>query len=395
MKKYLNLTTIAALLAALTLNTACTKEDATEDIGQPIHEPMALGVGIGGMKITRAHTDVPWAGSMIDNWLANALVTIHTTDAGAVSPSAKTYKVTNVNNTDTEPSATDTNLDGNNNDTYVTAKLVANGTGAGDTFYWGSTTENKVIRAWSYGTTDDLSSDYSSTTADACTYTLTTDQTSSSKEFLYAYKTINYTGRSETTGTPTYLVFKHQLARIDLTIKSKKQFHATNDYCTLGSTAGGATDADKIPVINKFAAPTNETSATAGEGDVTWTDFWYDHDSDGGTPKIINPGNVTLGAITPREKGEDTNTGADASTYPYLTKYSAVVLPGEYKDLKLFVINYDGAVYVYKPSLSEVLAAGNIYAYTITITDQGLNVSATIKPWSDAGGSYGGSAVLE
>lgn len=394
MKKYLKLTVFAAIAAALTINTSCTNDEAI-DVGQAIHEPMVLGIGMHNpLAVTRTTgTSVAWGGTITDAWVNDAVVYVWTLDAGqtAGNESVKDYKTSaSATGTSEGTSGSDINQDGTSDGTMNTTRLIQNTSGASNTFYWGSTTETKTIRAWSYGTTNTMTStEYQhyekASGTDKGSFSVMTDQTINNDEFLYAYGDVPYTGRANvldatpTPGTPTYLVFRHQLARINLKIKSKKQFTAS-DGCTLGrvvyNTPGDATSGEnpiyKVPVTNTFLAP-----STKNTGDVAWDAF---------TATNVATGK---GVITPREQG----FGSDESEYKVIN-YSAVVLPGDYNGYELFVINYDGATYVYKPNAAHNITLGNQYAYTITIGDQGLEVSATIKPWS-TGTPVSDNAVLQ
>lgn len=391
MKKYLNLTAIAALLAALTLNTACNKEDATEDIGQPIHEPLILGIGIEKAVVTRAYTDLPDS-TLKNTWQNGILVKVNTTEADGTTNATKAYVTYNTGTVDeTAVGVGDVNTNGDAAETTVSKTTIGAESGgvsdASKWFFWNNTTEKKTIKAWTFGRLA-ANSEASGTAAalnnavdfkaDGGTYTLPTDQTAVATgqiaDFLYAHQDITYGQNSTSIDSTHYIRFKHQLALVDLIITTKKGATYVR-ACTFGD---GNTSLLGVPVSATFAIPAKNPNPYTG----TETDADKEANNYG---TFTTP---TYGTVTPRDLG----SSDDAVTKK---KYSAVLIPGDYyNDTKMFKITYDGTSYVYKGKPTDILKAGYHYTYNIEITDVGLTVTATIKPWVDTVGRNG-SAVLE
>ena len=394
-KSILQFSVIAAIAASMTLTTSCSSDESMEKPFTP--EAMEFGVGIGKLAITR--TVESWTGKDVtvnQKWKDGLLVRIKTKDG--TTDDIKVYKTSSTGTTnETTPSPQDINHDGTDTETSVsTTKLVANGINKNDKFYWNSKTDTKEIRAWSYGTTNDPSPDFSSPSGTI--FEIATDQTEGqSSEFLYAYQDLAYTNREK-----DYLVFAHQLALVEVTITTTKNNQPAltmGEYKRKGGTdpdADSNTSNNLIPIKATYTPPTSDKKtvfATPADGAAigTWSSLTA---YDPGTSTAAN-----YGYIKPNLK-----TGIAGSTETYTTIYQAVMIPGSYVGMPMFVIDYDGAHYIYTGKAESLVApvypgdkleANKKYLYSISISNQGLEVNATIKPWANAEGSYGGNAVLQ
>ncbi len=195
-----------------------------------------------------------------------------------------------------------------------------------DAFYWESSSETVSIRAWSYGTSTELS--YTLTAPETRDYTLETDQENNDYlELLYCKATnISYTGNTIS------LSLYHQLSRIVFNVKHAR----TGDLDVTSYTVGNTSS---FPVVASFAVPTG----TSNVG--TWTT------------------KSSYSTITP--KIETTQSG-------YKYTYSVVVIPTTYAhNSKLFTITNSEGDYVYTISETsgKTLTAGNQYNYAITVED--------------------------
>ena len=194
--------------------------------------------------------------------------------------------------------------------------------GDNDPFVWKSTTEQVTIRAWSYGTSTNLS--YTLTAPETFDYNLETDQQNNGyRELLYC-KADN----KSYSGGAISLNFYHQLTRLVINVK-----HELEDALAVTSVSIGGT----FPVSARFSVPTG--SDNVGSWDVK----------------------STQAPITP--KTETTQSGAQRT-------YSAVLFPKNYaKNSRVFtLVNSDGN-YVYNIGEDEgqTLVAGNQYNYIITV----------------------------
>lgn len=377
----------------MTLTTSCSSEESMEKPFTP--EAMEFGVGIGKLAITR--TVESWTNDVTvkQTWKNDLLVRIKTKDG--TSDAIKVYKTSNTNTTDEttiSPSPQDINHNGTSTETSVsTTKLVANGTGNNDKFYWNSKDDTKTIQAWSYGTTTDPSTDFSSPN----TFAIATDQTEGqSSEFLYAYQDLAYTNREK-----DYLVFAHQLALVEVTINTTKNVKPELTMGEYKRKGGTDPDADDNTSNNLIPIKATYTPPTSGKK----TDFTTP--ADGAAIGTWSPLSAYVsGTSTATDYGyikPNLNTDIAGSDEAWTTKYQAVMIPGTYVGMPMFVIDYDGAHYIYTgkaasadPSYpGDVLEANKKYSYSINISNQGLEVNATIKPWTNAGGTYGGDAVLQ
>ena len=194
--------------------------------------------------------------------------------------------------------------------------------GDNDPFVWKSTTEQVTIRAWSYGTSNNLS--YTLTAPETFDYNLETDQqTNDYRELLYC-KADN----KSYSGGAISLNFYHQLTRLVINVK-----HELEDPLAVTSVSIGGT----FPVSARFSVPTG--SDNVGSWDVK----------------------STQAPITP--KTEATQSGAQCT-------YSVVLFPKNYaKNSRVFTLTNSDGNYVYNIGEDEgqTLVAGNQYNYTITV----------------------------
>lgn len=192
-------------------------------------------------------------------------------------------------------------------------------------FKWENGTETISVRAWSYGTSTNLS--YTLDAPETFDYSLQTDQeTNGYQELLYC-KAANKSYSS----SPIALTFYHQLARVVFNVNHEQP----NDLSVTSVSVGN----DAFPVTARFAVPTGNSNVG------TWTT------------------GTTYNTITPK---------ADATQDGYQRTYSAVVFPKTYaKDSKIFTLTNDDGNYVYNISESsgQTLSSGNQYNYTISIKD--------------------------
>jgi len=190
---------------------------------------------------------------------------------------------------------------------------------------WKSATTPTTIRAWSYGTSTNLS--YTLNAPESFDYSLTANQqTNGYNELLYSKEAaISYATYSS---SPIPLTFRHQLSRLVVNIEHDRTTTLT------GTASMGDNVNNTFPITARFD--------TIGGG--SWTPTAY-------------------GAITP--KGETAQSGYEAT-------YSAVIFPGTYaQNTKLFTLtNTDGDyVYAVSDASGQTLAAGNQYNYTILVKD--------------------------
>ena len=190
---------------------------------------------------------------------------------------------------------------------------------------WKSATNPATIRAWSYGTSTNLS--YTLDAPESFDYSLTANQqTNDYNELLYSKEAaISYATYSS---SPIPLTFRHQLSRLVVNIEHDRTTTLT------GTASMGDNVNNTFPITARFD--------TIGGG--SWTPIAY-------------------GAITP--KGETAQSGYEAT-------YSAVIFPGTYaQNTKLFTLtNTDGDyVYAVSDASGQTLAAGNQYNYTILVKD--------------------------
>ena len=190
---------------------------------------------------------------------------------------------------------------------------------------WKSATTPTTIRAWSYGTSTNLS--YTLDAPESFDYSLTSNQqTNGYNELLYSKEAaISYATYSS---SPIPLTFRHQLSRFVVNIEHDRTTTLT------GTASMGDNVNNTFPITARFD--------TIGGG--SWTPTAY-------------------GAITP--KAETTQSGYEAT-------YSAVVFPGTYaQNTKMFTLtNTDGDyVYAVSDASGQTLTAGNQYNYTILVKD--------------------------
>ena len=190
---------------------------------------------------------------------------------------------------------------------------------------WKSATNPATIRAWSYGTSTNLS--YTLDAPESFDYSLTSNQqTNGYNELLYSKEAaISYATYSS---SPIPLTFRHQLSRLVVNIEHD------SPTSLAGTVSMGDNVNNTFPITARFD--------TIGGG--SWTHTAY-------------------GAITP--KGETAQSGYEAT-------YSAVVFPGTYaQNTKMFTLtNTDGDyVYAVSDASGQTLTAGNQYNYTILVKD--------------------------
>lgn len=205
--------------------------------------------------------------------------------------------------------------------------------GDNDPFVWKSAGESVTIRAWSYGTSTDLS--YTLTAPETRDYTLETDQQANDyRELLYC----KAADKSYSSGAIS-LNFYHQLARMVFNVT-----HESSSPLTISSVSIGSSS---FPKMARFNVPTG--SSNVG----TW---------------VVKSGTGSTGSITPRTE-TPTTTG-------YLATYSAVVFPtfttqNYPKDTPFFTVTSGTNNYTYKIAESAGMAYdGNTqYNYTINVKD--------------------------
>lgn len=396
MKKYLNLTFLAAI-AAMMAFTACTNEDAIEE--KPyVPEPVRFSVGMDNMTVSHttrtqaSNAAVPGTGAGASNWSIDNLwntddiiaLYMHDADGKWYSKSYKTAK---------SSLATDE---------VTLTKNVSDVTGD---FYWKNTDELKIFEAYSFGTTTSIANgsaidDATNTSAGGLggstlfnAIEVPADQSidadANKKEFLYTYGAIKY-DKTSTTNNTKVIKLNHQLARIDIVLIAPKSYYTTDatkkasadKTITIGK---GGTSPSKIALKGAFTKPSGlatwlATPPTAE--DLTKTDkgIWS---------ASTDP--ADQGIITPRVlEVEKEITSSDAATYgsgnvgKFVTKYSAVVIPQDFNGVKMFAITYDGAEYAYTgTAANDDLSggAGKKYTYTVSIEEKKLIVKATIADW--------------
>lgn len=395
MKKYLNLTFLAAI-AAMMAFTACTNEDAIEE--KPyVPEPVRFSVGMDNMTVSRttrtqaSNTAVPGTGASnwsIDNlWNTDDIIALymHDADGNWYSKSYKTAKSSSAA------------------DEVTLTKNVSDVTGD---FYWKNTTELKIFEAYSFGTTTSIANGSAITDAVNTTNggldesTLfnaievpadqSVDADANKKEFLYTYGAIKYNTSTTPGANDKTIKLNHQLARIDIVLIAPKSYYTSNaakkasadKTITIGKDG---TTPSKIALKGAFTKPTGLAtwlSTPPSAEDLTKTDkgSW--------TPSNAS---ADQGVITPRVlEAEKELTSSDEATYgsgtagKFATKYSAVVIPQDFNGVKMFAITYDGAEYAYTgTTANDDLrgGAGKKYTYTVSIEEKKLIVKATIADW--------------
>ena len=196
--------------------------------------------------------------------------------------------------------------------------------GDNDPFVWKSTGETVSLRAWSYGTSTNLS--YTLTAPETRDYTLETDQqTNGYRELLYC----KAADKSYSGGTIS-LNFYHQLSRLVVNVS-----HDLTGTLPITSVSVGS---NTFPTTARFTVP--EGNSNVG----SWTPSAY-------------------GTIVP--KTETAQSG-------YQATYSAVVFPKTYtKDSKIFTLTNSDGNYTFAITESEgqALIAGNQYNYAINVRD--------------------------
>ena len=199
--------------------------------------------------------------------------------------------------------------------------------GDNDPFVWKSAGETVSLRAWSYGTSTNLS--YTLTAPETRDYTLETDQnTNGYLELLYC----KAADKSYSGGTIS-LNFYHQLTRMVFNVSHERTGTLSVTSYSLGNTTS-------FPVKASFAVPTGNSNVG------TWTI------------------GSTYGTITP--KVETTQSG-------YEKTYSAVIFPRTYaQNTKFFTITNNEGDYVFNISESGGFTptVGNQYNYTINVKDK-------------------------
>lgn len=177
----------------------------------------------------------------------------------------------------------------------------------------------------------------------------------------------------------------HQLTRIDVRLLTKKRASeltgVTKLYIGKEGTQHGTTPTynDGIVIEGTFQRPTafNNDYKTGNTTDLVATGKF-------GTWTLATTGTNLNKRVTPRVLTEEAAGTETGETDYYLTVYSAIVIPQSFEHTYMFVINYDGAEYIYTGLAADDLSAGagNKYTYTIKIDADELDVStAQITPW--------------
>lgn len=408
MKKNFNLSFLAAIAAMMTF-CACANDDSLGN-DDPANNLQALNfnINLGNMHVTRAGTpEAVQAMTSIDGILKQDVkIGIYTTDADG-KEYQKVYKVTSDGTANTA-----TGIEVNNTSTF-------------GKFYWGNTTECKIIEAFSFGETAGttitpnvaetaLAAGQTAGTglANFAKFTVDVDQSASAtpanKELLYWYGRAAYSDYGS--GTAINIPLNHQLAKINIVVTTPKQASELTKTMTLhiGKEVSTAFTQAEIDEATATHASGKTTSDPWDRGVVVAGTFQKPSGFDG-TYKAATTSDVTsagkFGTWTLSSDGADINksirprvtvveTGDGGSPQTYVTTYSAVVIPQSFQNAYMFVINYDGAEYVYIGQSADNVTAGNEYTYTITVGPKELNVNqAQITAWSPVNRSA--TAVLQ
>lgn len=349
-KSILQFSVIAAIAASMTLTTSCSSDDSAEAY---VPEPVSFNIGLNTMKAsTRTLAAASNWLTVNDEWGDGMLVGIKTKDADNVEKT-KTYVTSN-------------------SSTY-TAQL--NGSGLTNTFYWQNKTEDKSVTAWSFGNkkeavaTDPVDHDFTINTDQSTKHVESTDDLVD-HELLYAYQqSVKYTD-----GTKSLTLY-HQLAKIIVKFVTEKEDGITE--CHFGYN-------NDLPLTGTFSAPSLGSDHTsAGTLYSNWT----------------FKGDGTKGVVTPRYHGKDSNDDPGTSSqYQYRQTFSGVLIPGNYSDINLFYLTYDGTAYAYKETTDATkvtFKAGYVYTFIVKVGSEKLSIaSATIYSW-DTGSSPTVDAVLQ
>lgn len=201
-------------------------------------------------------------------------------------------------------------------------------------FYWKSTTETVKLRAWSYGTSTDYTTDPVGNA-----FSLNTDQRETAgqdnyQELLYTPEfECKYTDHSGSASINLY----HQMARLTVTLEHSR----TSD--DLNVTANSVVIGDgTLPITAKFSSSGIDIEHNDYVG--TWTGYTYDTENN--TGKVI------------------------ARTDVANEKYSAVLFPGEIAaGKKLITLTTADGTFAYKLPATFTLDPGCQYNYTVNVKD--------------------------
>ena len=220
------------------------------------------------------------------------------------------------------------------------------GSTATDAYTWKSQSEAITLRAWSYGETL-IDKDTPQADPVNSVFTLETNQKDNGyHELLYCTKSCNYGDDHEGID----LLMRHQLARVVITLTRKAADDASNVYSV---TIGDGT----------AEIPTSATFLKEGSN-KTWDDI----------------GKEATTIITKSQTKDD------------VTYYSAVLIPGEYKNMTFVrVTTKEGESYNYYnynlDATGITLEAGNQYNFTITLGNDVATLQ-TVYPTEWAASGY-------
>jgi len=370
-KSILQFSVIAAIAASMTLTTSCSSDESVAEAYVP--EAVQFSVGLGDLSVSRASSraqasdsEQPWNEETVDGkFAAGDIISIYTQDADD-NWYMKEYKVS---------SATGTAND--------STSIVPNENTTSKTFYWKNTSRKQVYEAYSFGSSTSVGNTAfgSGVTTPNLTFnkfTIGQDQSvvsnaTDSTEFLYGYGTIVY----DSLHNDKLIKLGHQLARIDVKIYTPKATvnitspsvsKQTQDDLTLKI---GKVDSTEMVIAGTFKKPSAFTSYTAQSTDQQCTDAGtWDLDTS------------STGTIIPRVIAKQKQAAKGTETM-YLTTYSAIVIPQDFKNIDLFTITYDGATYIYKPNVEEKMEPGKHYTYEIVVGPTAISVTkAQIAQWT-------------
>lgn len=363
MKRYLNLTFFAAIVAMMGL-TSCSSE---ENIAQSdLPEPINFSVGLGKMNVTRAvagsqdATQAVTLTTVDEAWSATGgeTIGIYTQDADGLVY-LKSYTVSGTGGTATE-------------------NISPTSTASTGKFYWGATTDCHRFVAYSYGDGTTITPTQQAIPA-TFSFSVNADQSTNvtgvgvNKEFLFTQGSLNH----GTNGTAAKTItLGHQLCLLEITVNTAKDPDPSTAANKLGLTIGESSIATSgtfnVPTYTAPSPKADELAAVFG----TWT-----------------PGTQN-GSVIPRVKS--IKSGTDGN---YSVVYSAVVIPQDFTGKTMFVISFDGATYKYtgaaQDDLSNANGVGKKVTYTVTLENSEINVTqASIQAWG-SGGSKTATANLE
>lgn len=394
MKKYLNLTTVFAAMAAMLMFTACSVDEEQGDNGKFVPTPVKFTAGLNdaAVRITRAYN---WEGTT-PLWSGTSIVGTWDYDA---TTAANADKVMLFSVDDTGGAAA-TAIKGyeyfvSDNSNGLTATDAANN----KQFYFMKANETKKVIAWSFGSnTTLLPANFDLDASHKMSYTVDQDQSTSgwNKELLWGYGLITNFAPINV-DIPMY----HQLARVDIQVRADDAMNAATEVYigkkdatkTLASEEFLALQGDFTPLLDHKNNTYDITTAYNSTGPVigAWpTAAPSDHYG-----AWVAETAASKQYITPH-KSAYTDPVAASTQGDHITQYSAVVIPQTHtaSTFILFEIVVDGIRYVYVPTTAVTWAAGNQYNYDITVSSSGISVTATIQAWS-SGGNTDGSAELD